>query len=261
MFLHIHDYTGMLIVTAILGYLRTLLHTPLALVFGEFLPQERWTLNFIWILLIKSWKWNLFLDSLLATACSCSSKGISHFWLGRLSVETLNTLIYPLNVWVYHCVPIFRLDSRCHTRLYYLLPFAHIHPSLVCSTVDYRNHLAANLSKRMWPWECHSQVNATQMIRIFYAWCAYLVKALSVSVTKFEQIFKSLEDLTDDKTKIKLHYKLLLHAHVHSMELFHFCNLFSEYFHAYHHEKSNKRVHNDLWTSEFNRVNALSQEL
>lgn len=40
-FLHIHSFLGMAIVTAIMGYLRTLLHTPLALVFGEYLPQER----------------------------------------------------------------------------------------------------------------------------------------------------------------------------------------------------------------------------
>lgn len=42
-FLYIHDFIPMAIITAIMGFLRTWLHVPLALVFGEYLPQERFS--------------------------------------------------------------------------------------------------------------------------------------------------------------------------------------------------------------------------
>ncbi|XP_055300591.1 uncharacterized protein LOC129567563 [Sitodiplosis mosellana] len=52
-FLNIHNYIGMIIITAILGYLRTLMHTPLALVFGEYLPQERFASGYSLFMLFQ----------------------------------------------------------------------------------------------------------------------------------------------------------------------------------------------------------------
>lgn len=41
-FLNIFDYTGMLAVTAVMGFFRTWIHVPLPLVFAEHLPTERY---------------------------------------------------------------------------------------------------------------------------------------------------------------------------------------------------------------------------
>ncbi|XP_055370805.1 monocarboxylate transporter 7 [Condylostylus longicornis] len=40
-FLLVFDYTGMAVITAIMGFLRTWIHVTLPLVFGEYLPKER----------------------------------------------------------------------------------------------------------------------------------------------------------------------------------------------------------------------------
>lgn len=46
MFLEIFDFIGMEIITAILSLVRTLLHLPVALVFAEYLPKEKFATGY-----------------------------------------------------------------------------------------------------------------------------------------------------------------------------------------------------------------------
>lgn len=43
-FLYVNDFLGMAIMTAVMGFLRTWIHVPLPLVFGDYLPPERYEL-------------------------------------------------------------------------------------------------------------------------------------------------------------------------------------------------------------------------
>lgn len=76
-FLRVFDFQGMAIITAVMGFLRTWIHVPLPLVFGEYLPKERWErggrsgLQFNSIKNINYWNVSSDLPPVMVYSCSC----------------------------------------------------------------------------------------------------------------------------------------------------------------------------------------------
>lgn len=91
-FLGIFDFTGMAIITGVMGFFRTWIHVPMPLVFAEYLPQERYSFTLIFPLkYLKKQKtkktptnWYFLLDFHLATGSSCSYKETSLSSLAHL---------------------------------------------------------------------------------------------------------------------------------------------------------------------------------
>lgn len=127
-FLHITDYLGMIIITAIMYFFHTWLYLPIQLVLAEYLPEERYTLisqTFLFINFpFSGW-----------------------FSLLKICLRFWNIYVYSrefmLIDWSNR-----RLDSRCDTELHYLLSFTHHSNGIMCCSMDNRNHLSSNLSTK-----------------------------------------------------------------------------------------------------------------